>query len=95
MSFKDGIPLLTTLEDDDEEDGEVVAAEVDASVRYRLGRKRVLIFAVVAVSVISLLVIALAVAVSVAVVVTGGSGASSEHVETLVRTDVQLDCFVE
>ena len=73
MSFKDGIPLLTALDDEETETEDDFAVEVGTSrTRLRWSRKHVLFAAILALVVF--VVIAVIVAVTVPVVVLQGEG---------------------
>ena len=74
MSFKDGIPLLTTLDDEDASDDDF-SVELASTTRHRWGRKHLLFSLVL--GLVVFLVLALIVGVTVPVVLLRGGGSKS------------------
>ena len=95
MSFKDGIPLLTTLDDEDASD-EDFTVELTRTTRHRWGRKHLLFG--LGVGLVVFVVVALIVAITVPVVLlqggggskTGGSTGASETTSISPSTTVSL-----
>lgn len=75
MSFKAGIPLLTTLDDEDASD-EDFAVEVSSRTRYKWGRKHLLFSTVIGLVVFVLVAVIVSITVPV-VVLRGGSNAAT------------------
>ena len=78
MSFKDGIPLLTTLDDEDDEDAEEdLAVEVSSRSRYKWRRKHLLFAVVLALVVFVLVAIIVIVTVPLVALKSGGETATN------------------
>ena len=73
MSFKAGIPLLTTLDDEEDASDEDFSVEVSTETRYKWGRKQRICF-VSLLGLVLLLLVAAIVSVTVPLVVLRGGG---------------------
>ena len=94
MSFKDGIPLLTTLDDDSDEDFTVELAT--SRPQSRFGRKHLLFSLVLGLVVFFAAAVIVAVTVPVVLLQGGGSGDTSGTVGT--NSSVSLlswTCYIE